>query len=181
MNLHSYALHRHYRQKLLVALNADLDEELEWTEEMIADNPKSYQLWHHRQVVIERHIAPLFPPGVTASTLTAISLTPYENMSAAQRAIRDTVQGELDFIAKALIEDSKNYHAWSYRQWVLNHFGKGPWWEDELTYLDELLTVDIRNNSAWNQRFFIVSQGSKGLTDEIVQREVQYVTIPCSP
>jgi hypothetical protein len=25
--------------------------------------------------------------------------------------------GELDFVEEMLIEDSKNYHAWSYRQW----------------------------------------------------------------
>jgi hypothetical protein len=27
--------------------------------------------------------------------------------------------GELDFVEEMLIEDSKNYHAWSYRQWYV--------------------------------------------------------------
>lgn len=30
--------------------------------------------------------------------------------------------GELEFIASILEMDSKNYHAWQYRQWVLTTF-----------------------------------------------------------
>ncbi|KAG0241592.1 protein farnesyltransferase [Mortierella sp. GBAus27b] len=157
----------HYRQKLLETLNTDMEEELEWTVEMVEENPKSYQIWHHRQVIIERLSKLRFPTFPTVPVDD-------QDLSAAHQAFRDTVQNELDVIAKALEEDSKNYHAWSYRQWVLAYFGKGPWWEEELAYVDGLLTVDVRNNSAWNQRFYVVTGGPKGFTEEIVQREVQY-------
>jgi protein farnesyltransferase/geranylgeranyltransferase type-1 subunit alpha len=30
---------------------------------------------------------------------------------------------ELAFIQKGLQVDEKNYHTWSYRQWILAHFG----------------------------------------------------------
>jgi len=150
---------------------------------MSSENPKSYQTWHHRQVVVEHIAAPLFfsahssssaTTGTTASSLTTTPTIPYQELSESQqKAARDAVQVELDCIAAALAHDAKNYHAWSYRQWVLSHFGAGPWWEEELGYIEELLMVDIRNNSAWNQRFFVISQGPSGFTEEIVQREVE--------
>jgi protein farnesyltransferase/geranylgeranyltransferase type-1 subunit alpha len=81
--------------------------------------------------------------------------------------------------------DSKNYHAWSHRQWCIKFFTRGlppssaadaaskaapsssssgaapaarpnaHILDLELEYIDKLLQQDIRNNSAWNQRFFI--------------------------
>ncbi|KAG0357992.1 hypothetical protein BC939DRAFT_411086 [Gamsiella multidivaricata] len=170
----------HYRQTLLKALNKDLNKELEWTRWMGSEHPKSYQIWHHRQVIVD-HLSASFlstPSSAlptTASTLTMAPIIPYQDLSESQQAaVRDVVQVELDFIAASLTEDSKNYHAWGYRQWVLSHFGNGPWWEQELSYIDDLLTVDIRNNSAWNQRFFVVGMGPKSLTSDVTQREVEY-------
>lgn len=52
-------------------------------------------------------------------------------------AIRDPSR-ELAFTARALVGDSKNYHAWAHRQWVLETF---KLWEHELTYTDELIKV----------------------------------------
>lgn len=77
---------------------------------------------------------------------------------------------ELEFISQVLQVDSKNYHTWVYRQWVLSHFGGlakgdkkagGPGegqfadlWRGELAYVDKLLREDVRNNSAWSHRYF---------------------------
>jgi len=139
---------------------------------MIIENQKTYQIWHHRQLIIERLAKSL----LSDPTLTSSSKIPYQDLTVTQQEdIREIVRAELVFIASALAKDSKNYHAWSYRQWVMAHFGKGPWWEEELGYIEDLLVTDIRNNSAWNQRFFVVSQGAEGFTEEIVQRELQYV------
>lgn len=65
---------------------------------------------------------------------------------------------ELPFLATMFSQDAKNYHVWSYRQWLVQHFSL---WEDnpastELAYVEHLLDVDVRNNSAWNHRWFIV-------------------------
>ena len=38
--------------------------------------------------------------------------------------------------------DSKNYHVWSHRHWVLKTF---ECWDGELDFVDELLEEDIRN------------------------------------
>lgn len=78
---------------------------------------------------------------------------------------------ELPFIGSILEEDSKNYHAWSYRQWVVTRFNL---WLEEMSYLNDLLTVDVRNNSAWNHRFFVLFEGPINPTDEVIESEIEY-------
>ena len=71
-----------------------------------------------------------------------------------------------------LDQDSKNYHTWAYRQWVLAHFGGlGPrdvkveaagagqypqLWEADIIYADSMIQKDVRNNSAFNHRWFCI-------------------------
>ncbi|KAF9910729.1 CAAX geranylgeranyltransferase alpha subunit [Linnemannia zychae] len=172
----------YYRQQLLKELNKDLNEELTWIELMISEHPKSYQIWHHRQVVVGRIAATLFTPSntTTATTVSTAQATEavvqYDTLSESQKtAVTDLVKSELEVIAESLKDDTKNYHAWSYRQWVLAHFGLGPWWVDELAYTDKLIAEDVRNNSAWNQRYFVVTNArAEGISEEDVQREVQF-------
>lgn len=97
---------------------------------------------------------------------------------------------ELDFIAQVLRIDSKNYHTWVYRQWVLSHFGGLPstsemiknnkltkpgagqyshLWQGELAFIDQLLREDARNNSAWNHRFFCIFGSGWAQTNENCQ------------
>jgi protein farnesyltransferase/geranylgeranyltransferase type-1 subunit alpha len=71
-------------------------------------------------------------------------------------------------------QDSKNYHVWSYRQWLVKRFGL---WDNagEMESVERLLEVDVRNNSAWNHRWFL-NFGREGgaLEDkERVDREVE--------
>ena len=86
---------------------------------------------------------------------------------------------ELEFCARAIADDSKNYHAWSYRyvashyfcrsytvrhrQWLLRRFNVG--WEQERAFLDNQLISDVRNNSAWNQRYFLITNSPVVQTD----------------
>lgn len=41
------------RRDILKALDFDLQGELAYTEEIMIDNPKNYQVWHHRRVIVE--------------------------------------------------------------------------------------------------------------------------------
>ena len=92
---------------------------------------------------------------------------------------------ELGFLERMFSKDAKNYHVWSYRQWLVRRFGL---WDDELPYIESLLQDDVRNNSAWNHRWFVIfgrhadgtKQGS-GVTSfgtkpdpAILDREVSY-------
>jgi protein farnesyltransferase/geranylgeranyltransferase type-1 subunit alpha len=66
----------------------------------------------------------------------------------AQKLGVGAVSGELEFTEIVLLDDAKNYHAWSHRQWVLQELGG---WEGELDFCSRLLEKDVYNNSAWNQ------------------------------
>ena len=44
------------------------------------------------------------------------------------------LKDELDYIANVIDEDSKNYHAWSYRQWILMTVDDEAAWEKELEF-----------------------------------------------
>lgn len=71
--------------------------------------------------------------------------------------------------------DSKNYHVWSYRQWLVKRFAL--WDEGEIEACEMLLKMDVRNNSAWNHRWFVVfgrDEGGAVLRNKtVVQREVE--------
>jgi len=91
---------------------------------------------------------------------------------------------ELAFIARSLKVDEKNYHTWSYRQWLLAYFNDDELWAGELDFVEQMLKEDIRNNSAWHHRFFTVFQSGtrKGDEDrdEVARRELVYVWFPTS-
>jgi len=90
---------------------------------------------------------------------------------------------ELEFVGKVLggLEgDAKNYHTWSYRQWILGYFtGDRDVWLGELPFVDEMLSHDVRNNSAWHHRYFVVwgSGIREGEEDrgQVLSRELTYV------
>lgn len=79
---------------------------------------------------------------------------------------------ELPFINEVLDEDSKNYHAWSYRQWVVSRFNL---WDHELEYTANMLIFDVRNNSAWNYRFFILFSRPQGANEQDIKSEIEFV------
>ncbi|KAL9127431.1 MAG: hypothetical protein Q9217_003700 [Psora testacea] len=92
---------------------------------------------------------------------------------------------ELPFLTRMFSKDAKNYHVWSYRQWLVRHFSL---WDTELPYIEMLLQQDVRNNSAWNHRWFVVfarytdpekhsiknGDADKEVEPEVVEREIAY-------
>jgi protein farnesyltransferase/geranylgeranyltransferase type-1 subunit alpha len=61
---------------------------------------------------------------------------------------------EPDFLMQMFAQDSKNYHVWTYRHWLVRRF---ELWDlpRELEDVDALLKADVRNNSAWNHRYML--------------------------
>ncbi|CAI7662767.1 unnamed protein product [Penicillium glandicola] len=114
-----------YRAKILFALDKDLNEELSWLNDVSLKYLKNYQIWHHRQVLLSSKAHfPTFPPK------------------------------EADFLMEMFAQDSKNYHVWTYRHWLVRHF---KLWDQprELEDVEFLLKADVRNNSAWNHRYML--------------------------
>ncbi|GBE88708.1 protein prenylyltransferase [Sparassis latifolia] len=138
-----------YRYHTLIALGSPLEDELRLMDKYAIDFLKTYQVWHHRRLL-----------------LTALRST-------------DAAAAELNFIARALGADAKNYHTWSYRQWVLAHFNnEARLWAGERAWVEELLDKDVRNNSAWHHRFFVVWLAGVRAGDEdreeVLKRELAF-------
>ncbi|CBF75207.1 hypothetical protein AN3867.2 [Aspergillus nidulans FGSC A4] len=126
-----------YRAKIVFALNKDLLEELEWLNGVSLRYLKNYQIWHHRQVIMSsREHFPSLPPK------------------------------EMDFLMEMFAQDSKNYHVWTYRHWLVRHF---ELWDSprELADVNSLLNSDVRNNSAWNHH--LVDEELRYAQDQILR------------
>ena len=157
-------INRQYRYRTLLAVKAPLDTELRLMDALALQFMKTYQVWHHRRLLLTL---------LTTSPSTATTSKPFPDAY-------DVALNELEFIAKVLEEDSKNYHTWSYREWILAHIDNPRLWLGELPYVDDLLEADVRNNSAWHHRFFVMfSRGGKrsGASPieeaEVLQREIR--------
>ncbi|PTB69476.1 alpha subunit of hypothetical CAAX farnesyltransferase [Trichoderma citrinoviride] len=124
-----------YRFKIVSALGLPVLDEIQWLNGVALDNLKNYQIWHHRQLLLDHH---------HAATLSA----------ADPEAARQFAKSETDFISRILAEDTKNYHVWSYRQYLVTKLGY--WSPFELATTQSMIEDDLRNNSAWSHRFFIV-------------------------
>jgi protein farnesyltransferase/geranylgeranyltransferase type-1 subunit alpha len=133
-----------YRARILFALQCDLAQELAWLNKIALEHQKNYQIWHHRNQIVNT---------------------------------RNTCDGETDFIAQMFDLDAKNYHVWSYRQWLVQRFEL--WDQGELEFTEVMLRKDVRNNSAWNHRWYVINgretKGVPGVSDrDIREREIAF-------
>ncbi|EKD14130.1 protein farnesyltransferase/geranylgeranyltransferase type I alpha subunit [Drepanopeziza brunnea f. sp. 'multigermtubi' MB_m1] len=152
-----------YRASTLFALASPLEEELDWLNQVALDNQKNYQIWHHRQLLID-HL--------------------YTRIASDAAAIARLADSEVSFMSQMFHEDAKNYHVWSYRQYLVRKLDLFN--EKELESTHDLLRTDVRNNSAWSHRFFVVfsdpkictpgcpaTQPDPRIPDEIIERELE--------
>ncbi|KAG6852855.1 hypothetical protein C0991_008548 [Blastosporella zonata] len=141
---------------------------LKLTDAIIRLNPPHYSLWQYRYETLLAVGAPLNLELKLMDQLAVLYLKTYQD---APHGHKPTP--ELKFIAKALEDDVKIYHMWSYRQWLLAFFNE--LWAGELDFV----VHDVRNNSAWHHPFFVVFQSElrEGETDRarIVRRELTCV------
>lgn len=173
-----------YRTQTLFALDSDLQRELEWLNEIALANQKNYQIWHHRQLIID-HLYPKEKQNTSEQD---------DEWNTKTDAL---VKKEFAFMNEMLEEDSKNYHVWSHRQWFIRHldlfsFSHSTHINSELDYTHNLITSDLRNNSAYSHRFFLVFNNPEYCTPdskptetderlrtekgkEIVDREIEWV------
>jgi len=135
-------------------------------DEIAIKHMKTYQVWHHRRLLMTH---------LLRSTETD------KGLQTSSRSPAQIATSELTLIARTLAEDSKNYHTWSYRQWLLAFFSDDSLWERELDFVDSMLNLDVRNNSAWHHRFFVVFQNGvregEEDRDRILRRELMYVLL----
>jgi protein farnesyltransferase/geranylgeranyltransferase type-1 subunit alpha len=158
-----------YRRDVLVALNIpcrigrngvskEFALEFQFCQEMVDQNQKNYQVWHHRKSIVA------WAAGLNDDKCgESLSLT--DDLATLQLQ-------ELNLTERLLSIDAKNYHVWQHRQWIISLFGT---FSQELGFVDFLIQDDVRNNSAWNQRYFVVSNWNEEETKEdLLNREIDY-------
>lgn len=137
-----------YRFAIVEALNISIPDEIAWLNEVSLEHLKNYQIWNHRQLLLDHY---------------------YPAIATSDDEVRALARSETDFIAQMLDLDTKNYHVWSYRQYLVRKLGQALWPSSEaaapedqeaasteLRGVSQLLNRDVRNNSAWSHRFFVV-------------------------
>lgn len=153
-----------YRFKILSALKLSVEVEISWLNEVALANLKNYQIWNHRQAIMDYY---------------------YPQVKDDEAQVKDLVQNESKFLATILAEDTKNYHVWSYRQYLVQKFG--VFTHNELGSTQNLIEDDPRNNSAWSHRFYLVFSDPSASTpdsgagdydpkipDQTLDREINY-------
>ncbi|KAI0428484.1 prenyltransferase alpha subunit [Xylaria sp. FL1042] len=154
-----------YRFDIVKALGIPISAELGWLNDVSLEHLKNYQIWHHRQLLLDLH---------------------YPTLQSDADAVAALAADEHNFLADILGRDTKNYHVWSYRQYLVRKLGL---WDSigEIPSIELLISEDVRNNSAWSHRFFLVFDNPKQSTPEshsteydpkvptdIIDREISY-------
>jgi len=142
-----------YRSKILSAISADLTEELEWLNETALAHLKNYQIWHHRQYLLDR----IDKPDGEVKFVNEMLEQDGKNYHV------------------------WSYRQWLVRRFGLwemeNVVDEDGTLRSELDETMRFIEEDVRNNSAWNHRFFLVNgqEGSQGVKDPNVRkREVEF-------
>lgn len=154
-----------YRFKIITTLSLPIPDEINWLNEVALANLKNYQIWHHRQLLMDYY----YPTIETSDPAAAKKLA----------------RSEQEFVGRILEEDTKNYHVWSYRQYLVETMGLFT--VGELGLTQNMIEDDVRNNSAWSHRFFLVfSDPTQSTPDslptahdpavpsEVIDRELNY-------
>jgi geranylgeranyl transferase type-2 subunit alpha len=118
--------------------------DLQLTFSLLRKFPKCYWIWNHRNWLLRR----------AESILGA-------------DAARKLWAGELQLINKMLHADSRNFHAWSYRRFVVSQNDRlsttsegqnGSLAESEFEYTTKLIKTNLSNFSAWHNRSQLIPQ-----------------------
>ncbi|KAG6897026.1 hypothetical protein C0992_004554 [Termitomyces sp. T32_za158] len=150
-----------YRYETILALNAPLDVELKLMDELAVAFLKTYQVWHHRRLLLMLTRNPAPELKFIAESLKA-DVKNYHTWSYRQWLLayfndEDLWSGELDFVEAMIVHDVRNNSAWHHRFFVVFQSGIREEETDrariirrELTFVKENISSAANNPSAWN-------------------------------
>lgn len=137
-------MHRLYRSEILKALNADLRKELDWLNETALAHQKNYQIWHHRQLIVDR-LDSAEGEADFISQMFELDAKNYHVWSYRQWLVRRFNlwdQGELEATEKLIEEDVRNNSAWNHRFFLVSG-GDVPKIKDQAAVARELRSVTL--------------------------------------
>ncbi|ORX38476.1 hypothetical protein BD324DRAFT_620993 [Kockovaella imperatae] len=152
-----------YRFQTLLALQKDLEAELELMNEFARVNLKTYQVWHHRLLLMS-HISPKDPQSEIDYIHRALLPDPKNYHTWAYlhwlfSHFQDRIsfkqwQDEREWCTEALRVDGRNNSAWGWR-WYLYvecapEKASEEYWQDEISFAVDAVHRIPHNVSAWN-------------------------------
>ena len=165
--------------RAVMAANEFSPRVLDLTEDLIDMNPAHYTVWLYRAQCLFAINSDLHQE---LQWLSETALDHQKNYQIWHHRMLivdklDECEGEADFVEQMFEKDAKNYHVWSYRQWMVRRFGL--WEKGELEFTEKLLEKDVRNNSAWNHRWYVINgreqDGEPGIMGKkIREREIEF-------
>ncbi|KAL0632934.1 CAAX geranylgeranyltransferase alpha subunit [Maublancomyces gigas] len=144
-----------YRAKTLFALGKDLVEEKNFLNDMALRHQKNYQIWHHRQLIMDRIDD---STGETEFTVTMFEkdCKNYHVWSYRQWLVRRFDlwdKGEIEYIDTLLEQDVRNNSAWNHRFFVV--FGREETVpkdivDREIRVCEDAIFIAPQNLSPWS-------------------------------
>ncbi|KAJ7929265.1 rab-protein geranylgeranyltransferase [Mycena leptocephala] len=122
-------------------INDLLTEDLSMTTAALKMHPKVYCIWNHRRWCLEN--VPDGPGSDTEGDINGWRKTNWDR--------------ELFVVNKMLDADSRNFHAWSYRRYVLARMPVARPETAELAFTTRKIESNFSNFSAWHQRSKILT------------------------
>ncbi|KAI9814124.1 MAG: CAAX geranylgeranyltransferase alpha subunit [Thelocarpon impressellum] len=157
-----------YRARTLLALDKDLREEIGWLNTIALRYEKNYQIWHHRQGIVERLGDPSGEEAFIAQMFEKDAKN-YHVWSYRQWLVRhfSLWDSELPTIEGLLESDVRNNSAWNHRYYVV--FGRDEVAseeevEREVQYAMEAICIAPQNQSPWNYLRGVLRQAGKPLS-----------------
>ncbi|GAB7357511.1 hypothetical protein MBLNU459_g0042t1 [Dothideomycetes sp. NU459] len=161
-----------YRARILLETHADLHKELDWLNETALTHQKNYQIWHHRQFVVDKldsangeteFIGKMFEQDAKNYHVWS-----YRQWLVRRFALWD--QGELEETEKLLKEDVRNNSAWNHRFFVVNGREGSAGVKDEsvrereMKFAQDAIRLAPQNQSPWNYFRGIISKAELPLS-----------------
>ena len=158
----------------------DLEDERLFAIAVTQDNPKSYQVWHHRQWITERlhcHQSELDSVSLLLLMGDAKNHSAWvhrqwvaEELLKATDDKTGTLDLEYDFMNTLLEADCFNHSVWAYRAWLTDLSVNQGWeqsdeaWQRECSVAAKWLAVDACNTSVW---YYIEHLRLRGFSPEL--------------
>lgn len=113
---------RLYRAKTLRELKADLRKEIEWLNPTALQHLKNYQIWHHRQTIVDALGSPEGEPDFISTMLEQDSKN-YHVWSYRQWLVKRfnlfDKEEELSWTQNMIEDDVRNNSAWNHRWYLM--------------------------------------------------------------
>ncbi|KAF7318858.1 hypothetical protein HMN09_00221300 [Mycena chlorophos] len=178
-----------YRYETVLALDWPLDVEMTLMDELADLHLKTYQVWHHRRLLVLRLGLPAAAPElVYIAKILAKDEKNYHTWAHRQWVLSyhndDALwDGELDFVDVMMNRDVRNNSAWHHRFFVVFQSGVRDGEEDrervvrrELVYVKQQISLAPNNASAWNYLRGVLEFNKRPFA--IVEPFVKLYTVP---